>query len=132
MFLKWLLALANLVGGFVAASAYITGRMPSVQEFSRTLSKSRMPIGLAVLGISVVNLFNFGALYYPKLSLVFGLLTGLVLSVDILGKFGVDEDVKLKVMDLTNKLSVPCGLISVILGIIFILIQFLSVIEPLL
>ncbi|MDD5067099.1 MAG: hypothetical protein PHF84_08645 [bacterium] len=132
MFLKWLLAVANLVGGFIAASAYITSKMPTVADFSKTLTKSKLPIGLTVLGISIINIFNFGTEYYPKLSLIFGLLTGIVLSVEILSTLGVDEDIKIKAIDISDKFSVPCGLISIILGIIFILVRFLNVIEPLL
>ena len=122
MFLKSLLFIANLVGGFAASSTYFVSKIPKLTKLSKKLNLFKMPIGFVVLGVSVINIFNFSKdTPYPKLSLIAGLLTGLILSVDILNKVGVDEDTKTKLFSLANKFQIPVGLASLFIGLMGIL-----------
>lgn len=119
--LKGLLLIANLIGGFVASSTYIVSKIPSLSKFSKKINLFKMPIGLIVFVISFFNIFNFGTEHYPKLSLLAGLLIGLILSIDLLNKVEVEEETKTKLFDLANKLQIPVGLISLFIGLIWIL-----------
>ncbi len=132
MFLLWLLIIGNLLGGFIAASSYIVNKMPKVENFSKQLNAIKLPIGLSILGISIINIFNFWVPVYPKLTLLFGLILGLILSVDILKNFSIDEDMRTKIIDFANKFSIPVGLISFIIGLIWILDLVLEVVKSIL
>jgi len=121
MFLKGLLLIANLVGGFVASSTYIVSKVPKLTDLSKKLNIFKMPIGLVVLLISVINIFNFWAPSYPKISLIAGLLTGMILSVDILNRIDVDEETKDKLFNLANKFQIPVGLVSLFVGLFWIM-----------
>ena len=129
MFLKELLLLANLVGGFVASSTYIVSKIPKLTDLSKKLNVFKMPIGLIVFLISFVNIFNFWANRYPKLSLIAGLLTGFVLSVEFFNKINIDEDTKTKLFSFANKIQIPVGLVSLFIGLIWILGLLRDIIE---
>ncbi len=130
MFLVWLLIIANLVGGFLASSVYLTGRIPSLKNAADTLSKFKLPIGILVFAIAFINIFNFnvGWLNYPKLSLIAGLLTGFVLSVELLNKFEIKEKAKNKLFNFANKYQILIGLLSLAVGLIKILKLFVDVV----
>lgn len=119
--LLWLLIFANLIGGFIAASTYIVSKIPKLSETSKTLNVFKMPIGIATLLISLINIFNFWATHYPKLTLLAGLVTGFILSVDLLNKVEMEEETKAKIFDFSNKLQVPVGLLSLVIGLVWIL-----------
>ncbi len=131
MFLVGLLVIANLVGGFLASSVYLTERIPSLKKVSDALAKFKIPIGLIVFAIAFVNIFNFnvGWLHYPKLSLISGLLVGFVLSVDILNKFDIDENTKNKLFNFASKYHIVIGLLALAIGIIKILKLFIDVVN---
>ena len=129
MFLKGLLLIANLVGGFVASSTYVVSKIPKLTNLSKKLNLFKMPIGLVVLVISIVNIFNFWAEKYPKLSLLAGLLTGLILSVDLLNKVEIDDETKTKLFSLANKLQIPVGLVSLFIGLVWIVWKLTGIIS---
>ncbi len=129
MFLKGLLLIANLVGGFVASSTYVVIKIPKLTNLSKKLNLFKMPIGLVVLVISIVNIFNFWAEKYPKLSLLAGLLTGLILSVDLLNKVEIDDETKTKLFSLANKLQIPVGLVSLFIGLVWIVWKLTGIIS---
>lgn len=119
--LLWLLIFANLIGGFIAASTYIVSKIPTLSNASKKLNSFKMPIGIGVFVISFVNIFNFWALHYPKLTLIAGLATGFILSIDLLNKVDIDEDIKSKLFGFANKFQIPLGLLSLVIGLIWIL-----------
>ncbi len=129
MFLKGLLLIANLVGGFVASSTYIVSKIPKLANLSKKLNLFKMPIGLVVLVISIVNIFNFWADKYPKLSLLAGLLTGLILSVDLLNKVNIAEETKTKLFSLANKFQIPVGIVSLFIGLVWIVWKLTGIIS---
>ena len=121
MFLSTLLLIAIIVGGFVASSTYIVSKIPKLKDLSKKLNVFKIPIGLLVFAISFVNIFNFKANIYPKLSLIAGLLTGITLSIKLLDKVEMDDETKTKIYNLSNKMQNPIGLASIIIGLLIIL-----------
>lgn len=121
MFLLWLLIIGNLIGGFVAASTYIVSRIPALETLSAILNRFKLPIGLTVFIISFFNIFNFWADHYPKLTLLFGLLTGFILSVDIFKTVEISEEAKDMIFNFANRFTIISGIISVIIALIWIL-----------
>ncbi len=133
MFFKGLLIIANLVGGFVASSTYIVSKIPKLSNFSKKLNIFKIPIGIIVFLISFINIFNISGRYsYPKLSLISGLLIGLILSIKLLDKTEIDKETKTKLFSLANKLQNPVGLAGVIIGLLSILDILTDVISYLL
>ncbi len=127
MFLLWTLIIANIVGGFIAASSVIVSKIPELEKLANTLKKSKNPIGIAVLVISIINIFNFWGPHYPKLTLIAGLLTGFVLSVDLLKKIEMRDETRDKLIGVAQKIQVPAGIFSIIVALIWILRLFLDV-----
>ncbi|MBU1076844.1 MAG: hypothetical protein KKH98_06090 [Spirochaetes bacterium] len=126
--LLWLLIFANLIGGFIASSTYIVSKIPKLKDMSKTLNSFKLPIGITVFVISVLNIFNFWAIHYPKLTLIAGLITGFVLSVELLNKVEIDEGIKAKIFDFANKFQVPAGLLSLVIGLVWVLRILMDVI----
>ena len=121
MFLLWLLIIANLVGGFIAASTYIVARIPDLEGLSNFLNKFKLPIGITVFIISFFNIFNFWSDHYPKLTLLFGLATGFILSVDIFNTFEIPAETKEMIVKFANRFAIISGIGSVIIALIWIL-----------
>jgi len=129
MILLWTLIIANLIGGFLAASGMVVSKIPELGKTAKALEKFKSPIGLGVLIISVLNIFNFWAPHYPKLTLLVGLLLGAILSVEYLGKLNVSDDDKEKWVNIAQKISIPVGITAIIISLIWILELFLKVLE---
>ncbi|MBN1898112.1 MAG: hypothetical protein JW827_05005 [Spirochaetes bacterium] len=132
MLLLWMLIIGNIIGGFIAASAIIVGKLPELGKVAGTLEKSKTPIGAVVLGISVLNIFNFWGPHYPKLTLLGGLLTGMVLSIGLLNYIEMSEEAKGNITSIANKIQVPAGIFSIVIGLIWILKLFFDILESLL
>ncbi len=126
--LLWLLIFANLIGGFVASSTYIVSKIPKLSSTSKKLNLFKMPIGIAVFIISIINIFNFWTDHYPKLTLISGLLIGFVLSSELLNKTNLEDDTKTKIFNFANKFQIPLGLLSLAIGLIWVLRILMDVI----
>ena len=129
MLLLWFLIIANIIGGFVAASSIIVSKIPELAKVANTLNRSKNPIGNAVLLVSIINIFNFWGPHYPRLTLIAGLLTGFVLSVDLLKKFEMTEGTRNKIISFAQKIQVPAGIFSIVIGLIWVLKVFFDVLE---
>ncbi len=129
MILLWTLIIANLIGGFLAASGMVVSKIPELGKTAKALEKVKSPIGLGVLIVSVLNIFNFWGPHYPKLTLLAGLLLGAILSVEYLDKLNVSDDDKEKWVNIAQKISTPVGIAAIIISLIWILELFLKVLE---
>ncbi len=131
MVLLWILVIGDLIGGFLAASAYIVERIPSLKKVSDALNSFKMPIGVTVFVIAFINIFNFGVGWnnYPKLTLIGGLLTGFILSVELFNKFNINEKTKDKIFNFASKNQIIIGIITLAIALSKILKIFFDVLN---
>ncbi len=123
MFIIWLLRIGVLIGGFVAASPYIKSKLPKLTKLSDTLEKYKLYIGIVLFLISFVCIFSFAwveAKNYPKLTLVAGLLTGIILSENLINNFNIAEEKKEKIKEIIGSIQIPVGIAAFIIGLIWI------------
>lgn len=121
MTLLWLLIFANLIGGIIAAWAFIEHQTPDVGRFSNIILNIKLPVGILVLLISLINIFNFGSPHYPKLTLVAGLLLGIVLSINLIKKLNLAEATAKSIINFAGKIQILLGMVSIIIGCIWVI-----------
>lgn len=132
MVLLWFLILGNILGGIIASWSFILNKTSTLIKYSAFIDKIKLPFGIIILLISFINIFNFGAVYYPKLSLLGGILVGAVLSVKLIKKTNLSEEAQNKIIGFAHNIQIISGLFSIIIGFLRALQILLQAIAPIL
>jgi|GEM_PF-2516979 len=120
MTLLWFLIFSNLIGGVIAAWAFIVKKQPNVGTLSSLVLSVKLPAGILILLISIINIFNFGSPHYPKLTLITGLLLGIVLSVDLIKYIISDKKTQDTIINIAHKIQITLGMIAIVIGLLWL------------
>ncbi|MBU1076288.1 MAG: hypothetical protein KKH98_03285, partial [Spirochaetes bacterium] len=68
----------------------------------------------------IINIFNFGSPHYPKLTLITGLLLGIVLSVDLIKYIISDKKTQDTIINIAHKIQITLGMIAIVIGLLWL------------